>query len=224
MGYRREPLAPGEWYHCYTRGIDGRKTFGHRFDYQRFTQALYLSNSDAPIERSTFWHLKHEEVFQLDRQAPLVAVGAYALMPNHIHLFLKEVEAKGISKFMQKLGTSYAMYYNMRYQRIGNLFVKPFRSKHVATDGYLRRIVSYIHLNPAEIFEPGWKEGKVKNIHMLKKNVETFPHSSLPDYLGTERPENKILDWISIEDLLREQMPSLKKLIPEAITYYQGLK
>lgn len=224
MGYRRQPLAPGEWYHCYTRGIDGRKTFEDKFDYQRFTQALYLSNNTDTIERSTFWRLGHEKVFELPRKGQLVAVGSYALMPNHFHLLLKEVKEGGISKFMQKFGTSYTMYYNTRHQRIGNLFVKPFRSRHVSTDNYLRRIVTYIHCNPAEIFEAGWKQGQVSDSQRLKKQLETFPYSSFIDYMNPKRSEAKLLDWSSINDLLKVQMPPLKALIPEAIAYYQSLE
>lgn len=223
MGYRREPIVPGEWYHCYTRGIDGRKTFEDVFDYQRFTQALYLSNNTTTIERSLFWHLTHEQIFELQREAPLVAIGAYALMPNHFHLLLKEIEEGGISKFMQRLGTSYAMYFNERYKHIGNIFVKPFRSRHVKTDNYLRRIVAYIHCNPAEIFEPGWKEGRVSDTKLLQQKLEGFPHASLIDYQNPKRPESKLLDWDSIHNLLDEQMPPLVTLIPETIAYYQGL-
>lgn len=223
MGYRREPIAPGEWYHCYTRGIDGRTTYTDAFDYQRFTQALYLSNSTAPINRSTFWKLNHGEVFDITRQKPLVAVGAYALMPNHYHLLLKEIEDGGLSKFMQRLGTSYTMYFNERHEHMGNIFVKPFRSRHIGTDEYLRRVVEYIHCNPAEIFEPGWKNGQVTNIQKLKDNLEAFPYASLLDYLGCNRPERKVLDWDAIGDLLNGHMRPLEKLIPEAIAYYEEL-
>ena len=223
MGYRRTPLAPGEWYHCYTRGIDGRSTFLDHFDYQRFVQALYLCNNSKPIERSSFWKLTHEKVFELPREKNLVSVGAYALMPNHVHLLLKECEEGGISKFMQRLGTSYTMYFNKRYTHIGNLFVKPFRSKHIMDDSYLRRIVSYIHCNPAEIFEPGWKKGLVRNPKGLQEKLESFRYASLTDYSNSSRPEAALLDWNSINKLLREQMPPLKKLIPDAIEYYQTL-
>lgn len=223
MSFRREPLAPGEWYHCYTRGIDGRKTFEDTSDYRRFTQALYLSNSLATIERGSFWRLTHEKIFELPRELPLVSVGAYALMPNHFHLLLKENEEGGISKFMHRLGTSYTKYYNQKYERIGNLFIKPFRSRHVGTDSYLQRIVAYIHCNPAELFEPGWKDGQVHNVEQLKIKLEKFPHSSLLDYRGTRRPESRLLDWESIRDLLDAKMPPLKVLVPETIAYYKDL-
>ena len=186
-------------------------------------QALYLCNSTTIIERDNVKHLSHPELLKKERQNPLVAIGAYALMPNHFHLLMREVEEGGVAKFMQKIGTSYAMYYNLKYEHIGNLFVKPFRSKHVASDRYLRRVISYIHLNPVELFEPQWKQGRVKDFVALKKFLEEYPHSSLPDYLGTQRPENSILDWTSIKDLLSECIPSLKSLLPEMAAYYEGL-
>ncbi|MFQ5540741.1 MAG: transposase [Candidatus Paceibacteria bacterium] len=223
MGHRREPIVQGEWYHCYTRGIDGRATYNDQFDYQRFTQALYLSNSAKTIERSSFWKLAHNDVFSLPRDEPLVAIGAYALMPNHFHLLLKEQVEGGISQFMQRLGTSYTKYFNERHDRIGSLFVRPFRSRHVGTDSYLRRIVSYIHCNPAEIFEPGWKDGRVTNVRKLKEKLEEFPHASLFDYVGKTRPERNLLDNAIIKDLLNEQMPPLQELLPEMIEYYKTL-
>jgi putative transposase len=223
MGYRRQPFAPGEWYHCYTRGIDKRTVFHDKGDRNRFLEALYLCNSIKTIERDNIKHLPHSEILQRERKGPLVGIGAYALMPNHFHILLKEVEEGGTAKFMQKVGTSYAMYYNLKYEHIGNLFVKPFRSKHVADDRYLRRVISYIHLNSVELFEPGWKEGRVKNFIALKKFLEQYQYSSLPDYLGNKRPERSLLDWVSIKNLLSEHVPPLKKLLPEMASYYQEL-
>lgn len=223
MSLRRTPLAPGEWYHCYTRGIDGRNVFASAFDYERFTEALYISNAVEVIPRNRFQHDSHEDILNVARGESIVAVGAYALMPNHFHLLLKEIQEGGISKFMQRLGTSYTMYFNKKYQHIGNVLVGPFRSKHIGADSYLRRIVSYIHLNPAEIFEHGWKEGRVKDVRALEKYLKEFPHSSLPDYTGTKRPENNVLAWSDIEDLLRWNTLPIKKLLPEAVEYYAGL-
>ena len=223
MGYRREPLAPGEWYHCYTRGIDKRKTFENGRDYKRFIEAMYLSNSTSLIDRGTFQHKTHQDILAIDRKRPLVAVGAYALMGNHFHLLLKEIEEDGITKFMQRVGTSYTMYFNIKYERIGSLFVKPFRSKHVHSDRYLQRIVQYIHLNPIEIFEPKWKEGISGNAGGLIKKLKEYPYSSLPDYLGLERPQGILLAWDEINNLLYTQMPPLKTLLSEMQEYYESI-
>ena len=46
---------------------------------------------------------------------------AYCLMDNHIHLLVGKANPN-LSKFVQKLATSYAMYFNRKYDRCGHLF------------------------------------------------------------------------------------------------------
>src|SRR3989344_4413730 len=124
---------------------------------------------------------------------------------------------------MQRVGTSYSMHFNIKYDHSGGVFVGPFRSKHIDNDQYLRKIVPYIHLNPVEIFEPGWKTGKVRNYHAIEKRLREYAHSSLPSYIDNTRPENTLLDQKEIGSLLEVVMPPLKKLIPEALEYYTSL-
>ena len=223
MAYRRGEIVPGEWYHCYTRGIDKRTTFENPSDYFRFQDAPYLSNSTANIERGKIQHLSHEEILSVERGEPLTAVGAYCLMSNHFHLLLKEISEGGIAKFMQKVGTSYTMYFNIKHKRTGGLFVGPFRSRHVADDRYLSTIIPYIHLNPAEIFESRWKQGIVRDFQNLERKVREYPYSSLPDYQGRQRAEASIINQKEFEDLLDEKMPSLHKLLPETLAFYKDL-
>ena len=58
----------------------------------------------------------------------LVDIICYCLNENHYHKILKQLKDKGIETFMQKLGTSYAMYFNKKYNRVGALFQGPFKS------------------------------------------------------------------------------------------------
>lgn len=219
MGYRRTPFALGEWYHCFSRGIDKRIVFSAKEDFQRFEQLLYLANDTKPINRALIRNLPHEEIFELPRTQPLVAIGAYALMRNHPHLLIQEKTENGISRFMHKVGTGYTMYFNLKYRRIGNLLVKPFRSKCIGDDDYLRHVAQYIHLNPAEIFEPSWKQGKVKDIRRLEQNLLKYEHSSLPDYFGEKRPECAILDEEAM-DIIRDGLPTLASILQETKEYY----
>src|SRR3989344_8046740 len=221
MGYRRTPFAQGEWYHCYSRGVDKRTVFETPRDYERFLEALYLSNSKRTDDRGTFQRLPHLEILQRGRQAPIVAIGAYCLMPNHFHLLMKEVAAGGITKFMHRVGTSYTMYFNAKRERIGNLFVKPFRSKHVDEDRYLKRVAQYIHLNPVELFEPEWKTGTIAYSRGLQHKLENYRYSSLPDY-QRNRIEKNILDYGALE-LLKEDAEPLDMLLSDAALYYAEL-
>lgn len=222
----RTPFAPDEWYHCYTRGVDKRKVFESDADYNRFLQLLYVCNSRTPIHRSNFVGATPEHIFSVERGEPLVSVGAYSLMPNHFHLLLKDLSESGdgVSKFMQKLGTSYTMYFNKRRDRVGNLFVKPFRSKHVHDDSYLGRIAQYIHFNPIELFEPGWKQGSVRSTRAIERRLNEYEFSSLPDYSreGKARPQKVILDE-EIMEFLEDGRPSLAESLDEMREYYASL-
>lgn len=223
MAYRRTPFAIGEFFHCYTRGIDKRITFQDTHDYERFLQALYICNNTDPFDRDSISNYFHDSILKLDRGEQLVSIVAYCLMPNHYHLVLQEITEGGIVRFMQKVGTMYTMYFNAKNDRVGGLFIGPFRSKHIDNDQYLKKVVSYIHLNPAELFEPEWKGGKVRDIKTLETQLRSYRFSSLPDYSGPARSEHRILDWNSIRNI-NDFIPPIRDLINEAAEYYSGLK
>lgn len=221
MAYR-EHFAFGETYHCYTRGIEKRRVFEGVRDYERFLQALYLCNDTKPMRRYEMEGNTHENILKTQRTEPLVSIIAYCLMQNHFHVLLREVKQGGITAFMRKLGTAYTMYFNVKNQRVGNLFVKPFRSKMVSNTGYHLHIPHYIHLNPAEIFEPQWKEGRVHTIHALEEKLRTYAYSSFPEYCGEVRPETVILDMPAIKEW-EEKPLSSSELIRDAAEYYAEL-
>jgi len=79
--------------------------------------------------------------------AKLVSIIAYCLLPNHFHLVLKQESKDGISKFMQKLGTSYTMYFNTKYKRSGSLFQGKFKANLIGGDFGLPILSVYINLN-----------------------------------------------------------------------------
>lgn len=68
------------------------------------------------------------------KQRPLVEVVSYCLMPNHYHLLLKEIVPGGISKFMQKLGSGYTVYRNIRSKSVGRIFQGQYRGKTVSDE------------------------------------------------------------------------------------------
>lgn len=225
MGYRRVPFAEGEWYHCYSRGIDKRIVFESQKEFERFIELLYLANDTKPIDRASMRNLSHKEILQLPRENLLVAIGAYCLMDNHFHLLLQEKVPNGISKFMHKVGTGYTRYFNLKHERVGNLFTKPFRSKHISDDRYFKKVISYIHLNPAEIIERGWKQGKINNLSLLKKKLLAYPYASTIDFSQSEatpRIQAGLLDTEAVS-MLKEDTPQIGDSIEEALAYYQDL-
>ncbi len=213
----------GEIYHCYNRGVDKRITFDTPSSYQRFIQLLFLCNNKKLIQRSSLYKIDHNDLFQLPRGDQIVSIGAYSLMPNHFHLLLQEITDGGISLFMSRLGNSYTKYYNLKNGRNGNLFVKPFLSKHVEKDQHFSNIAQYIHLNPAELFEQKWKSGEVSNIVTLENFLRKYPYSSLSDYLNIDRVEKKLLDKKFVATL-SEELPPISKILEEYSEYYADLK
>lgn len=142
--------------------------------------------------------VKDKPLSALPERQPLVDIQAYALMPNHFHLLFSEVVPGGVSTFMSRLLTSYSMYMNKKYERSGPLMCRPFRSKHVDSDEYLRWLISYIHLNPLELHQPDVKEQGIHDVQGAKTFLDTYPYASYCDYFGPERDETRILNKSSL--------------------------
>ncbi len=216
----RVPIEIDEWYHCYNRGVDKRIVFNDDGDYERFLLLMYLCNGSTAIHASNLYNPSLAKVLldsELDRGDRLVEFGCYVLMPNHFHFLLKEIQDGGVSVFMQRMFTAYAMYFNRRHDRTGALFAGPFKSKHVDEDRYLKQLIAYLHLNPAELFDPKWKQG-TGNIKKIKQELLAYKYSSLLDFLRKRRPERKILGDTVFE--LFETMPALNELVSDADDYY----
>ena len=225
MAYRRTELAVGEWFHCYSRTIDKSRPFDTEEHIKRFLDTLFLANQSAPMPNMPYLYQKfsHAEIFSLERKGPLTMIGAYCIMPTHYHLLVQPLVENGLSEFMHKMGTGFTRYYNDRLKRVGNLFVKPFRSKHVANEGYLGRVASYIHLNPIELFEPNWKQGRVQKIEAVQRRLLQHPYSSLLDYEKGNRPQRSILNEDAML-MIKERLSPLQESIYDAAEYYQFLE
>jgi putative transposase len=216
----RIPLVEDEWYHCFTRGIDKRPTFKERSDYDRFLQQMHLSNTPKSLHRSNMRNHSLQTILQLPLTNRYVAIGAFCLMPNHFHLILKPLREKGISAFMQKLGTAYTMYFNIKYERTGGLFVSPFKSKHLGDDRYFQYAIQYLHCNPAEIYEPKWKEGNVRNIDSLERRLLRYPFSSFGLFFNKHHVLRSMIDP-SIFAVATQSAP--RKMLDDAREYYESM-
>jgi REP element-mobilizing transposase RayT len=114
--------APGLIHHVTFRGIERRLIFVDDAD----RMALLL---------------------RLDRLALTIwfRILAWALMSNHVHLLMSTQRGE-LARFMARLETSYALYFNRRHGRAGHLFQNRYWSKPV--DDGLDALVAYVHLNP----------------------------------------------------------------------------
>ena len=196
---RKDPFVNGEYYHLYNRGIDKRIIFKSKYDYERFIMLLYVSNSNNkdPFRLDNLINRQGKtfnEILILDKEEPLVSIGAWCLMGNHFHLLVRQEVDGGITKFMRKLGVGYSMYFNIKYQRTGALFGGLFKAKLIGSDdNYLKHLLGYIHLNPLDNKFSGWEKEVDKSSISMKKFLESYPYSSYLDYLGAGRVERGII-------------------------------
>ncbi len=77
-----------------------------------------------------------------------VAVHAYVLMTNHVHLLMTPTDEHGISRVMQLVGNRYVQYINKRYGRTGTLWEGRHKASLVDAERYLLACYRYIELNP----------------------------------------------------------------------------
>ena len=201
---RKVKFVPGEYYHLFSRGVEKRKIFLDKNDYERFLVLLYILNQSEHFHVSNFLNKGQKNILDLykqERGKSLVSILAYSLMPNHFHLVVQEIIEGGISTFMMKLLTAYSMYFNIKYERSGPLFVHPFRSEYIGDDAYFRYLFAYVHLNCIELFEKGWKENGIKNQKRAREFLENYRYSSYQDLSGlAHRLEAQILDMENLPE------------------------
>jgi putative transposase len=193
MPYRKEQFANEEIYHIILRGLDDNLIFKDTNDYYRGIFSIYEFNNASPIEiRKRRLARKTEKKkasgspssATFDKRDKLVEILCFCFMPNHIHLLVKQLRDDGIVRFMRKVGTGYAKYFNSKYKRKGYVFQNRFRSVYIEDDNQLRIIFNYIHANPISLIEPGWKEKGINNPKEAIKFLEDYKWSSYKDYIG----------------------------------------
>jgi putative transposase len=81
-------------------------------------------------------------------EANHLAVHAYVLMTNHVHLLVTPGAADSLPRTMQSLGRRYVRAINARYRRSGTLWEGRYRAAPVETEEYFIACCRYIELNP----------------------------------------------------------------------------
>jgi putative transposase len=205
MPYRKEQFVAGEFYHIVVKGIDENVIFKDIDDHYRGIFSIYEFNNAKTVEirerRRNRLKVKEQikkanKEFQnvlkearggptsADSRLKLVEVLAFCIMPNHLHLLLRQLHDNGITKFMVKLGTGYGGYFNRKYGRQGHIFQRQFTAVHIKDEEQLKVVFVYIHTNPVSLIEPNWKEVGIKDPKKAIKFVKNYKWSSYPDYIG----------------------------------------
>ncbi len=109
--------TPGTLHHVMVRGIERRRIVDDKQDRREFVARL----GTVAIETGT-------------------SVYAWAILSNHAHILLSS-GVQGLSKFMRRLLTGYAITYNIRHRRHGHLFQNRYKSIVCDGDSYFTELV-----------------------------------------------------------------------------------
>ena len=77
-----------------------------------------------------------------------LAIHAYVLMTNHVHLLATPSQETSVPKTLQSVGRRYVQYFNTTYRRSGSLWEGRYRSTVIDAEAYLLTCMRYIELNP----------------------------------------------------------------------------
>lgn len=77
-----------------------------------------------------------------------VAIHAYVLMTNHVHLLVTPAQTHSIIHMMQDTGRKYVRYINTRYKRSGSLWEGRYKASLIDSESYLLTCMRYIEMNP----------------------------------------------------------------------------
>ena len=156
MARQSRLILPNQPHHVIQRGNDRQLIFREDEDYQRFLGWLK--------EAARFYR---------------VAIHAWVLMPNHVHLLATPIDDDGLALMMQKVGRFYVPWFNNKYERSGGLFQGRFRTSLVETERYLLACSRYIELNPVRA-------------HLAATPLD-YPWSSYAHHAGV-RPDALVTD------------------------------
>lgn len=192
---RRKTLVNNEIYHVIIRGVADMPIFKNDQDRFRMIFSLYEFNNDKPItirerrkvrKRAKRKNNRGRDSVYSEKRDLFVEILSFCFMPNHMHLLLKQIKDDGVSKFMRKLGTGYAGYFNKKHDRKGYFFQGRFKSVHIQNEHQLRVVFSYIHINPISLIESDCKEREIRHFKKTIKFLENYKWSSYLDYIGKD--------------------------------------
>lgn len=154
--------APGALHHIIVRGIEKKSIFRDdrdRSDYLNRIEKVFTETSTACF--------------------------AWSLMNNHTHFLVRTGKAP-IATVMRRLLTGYAVSFNLRHRRHGQLFQNRYKSFLCQDDPYLLELTRYIHLNPL-------RAGIVTDMESL----DCYPFSGHSVLMGNQK-----LSWQSTDPVL----------------------
>lgn len=150
------------FYHVIMRGNQGQAIFSTRADNLRFLEFL-----GRDLERRS------------------MALYAYCLMPNHVHLLLEQYGDFSLSRVLRRLTAAYTHHFNRAHRKSGNLFQRPHQVILVEKGKYLSELVRYVILHPirSRITKKAGQYRWTSYLPYLRKGVRSPVHIAIEPVL-----------------------------------------
>jgi len=149
-------IVPSQPHYVIQRGLNGQPVFQDDDDYTTFLAWL----------RSA-------------ARAYKVAIHAYVLLPDQLHLLATPSDEDGLGQMMQWLGRYYVPHYNQKYGRAGTLWHGRYKTSVIDPDNYLLICSRYMEFAPV-------RAG-------LVATPDQYPWSTYAHHVGA-RPDGIVTD------------------------------
>lgn len=152
------------FFHIMTQGINKSYIFEKDLEKKKYIKIMYELKEESNI-----------------------SIIAYTIMDNHAHLLIKCNSIRDMSSYMHKLNTTYAVFYNKLYKRVGYVFRDRYKSEAIINEMHLYNCIRYIFENPVK--------AKICN-NIEEYNYSNYKQFKLKDKLYTDSVEeyNNFID------------------------------
>jgi len=140
-------------YHIITWGNQKQTVFKNPEDYQKYLLLV----------------TEHKDKFKF-------RLFCFCLMTNHVHLIIEVDDPQDLNKIVSSLNLSYALYFNLKYKRSGELWQNKFKSNIIDEDAYLIECIRHIEYSPV-------RNSLVSAIYQYPWSSYNFQQSKILDNL-----------------------------------------
>lgn len=190
-------------------------------DFERLRALLFYLNHDQTLPNH--WTRDIEgDMSELvwpsswPERTPIVSILAHTFMPNHLHLFLKEITEGGTARFMHRVSMAYSKFINNKYDESGSLFEGTYKSRIITDEVDFKNLAVYIMVkNPFELY-PGGLAKACQEFDAAYAQALRNPFTSLRHY-DNPQDVSPILDRELLGELLDTQEP-FKEFARETMT------
>ncbi len=177
-------IVPNCPHHVVQRGHDRKAVFVCDEDYQHYLSTLVETKKELGL-----------------------AVYAYCLMTNHVHLIVDPMDQpEHLSVLMKKLSSKQTRYTNRVEGRSGTLWESRFKSSPIEADAYLLQCSRYVELNPV----------KAKMV----KRAETWKWSSFAEKIGLRQKDWLDFDvcYLGLSETERGRQTSYRQFVEDQVS------